>query len=155
MMMSEFIERVGFEPTTAEYAEIEQEYMGCNVDKDKFCKEWKKNGGIQRLCRMRARRIEELEAEVAQKDRLFETRTAADAKRYHELYEKSKAEIQGLEKNIEELHNATERIGKERDAQQEKASDAERKLEVIKEAFAILGIAKEVYGCTNQTMTVI
>ena len=69
MMMSEFIERVGFEPTAAEYAEIEQEYMGCDVDKDKFCKEWKKNGGIQRLCRMRARRIEELEAETAMKDR--------------------------------------------------------------------------------------
>lgn len=28
MMMSEFIERVGFEPTAAEYAEIEREYMG-------------------------------------------------------------------------------------------------------------------------------
>lgn len=39
--------------------------MGCDVDKDQFCKEWKKNGGIQRLMRLRARRIEELEAEVA------------------------------------------------------------------------------------------
>lgn len=127
--------------------------MGCDVDKDKFCKEWKKNGGIQRLCRMRARRIEELEAEIAQKDRLFATHTEADAKRYHELFEKCRAEIQGLEKNIEELHNAIERIGKERDAQKDKASDAERKLAVIKEAFAILEIAKEVYGCTNRTMT--
>lgn len=42
MMMSEFIERVGFEPTAAEYQEIEREYMGCDVDKDQFCKEWKK-----------------------------------------------------------------------------------------------------------------
>lgn len=42
MMMSEFIERVGFEPTVAEYQEIEAEYMGCDVDKDKFCKDWKK-----------------------------------------------------------------------------------------------------------------
>lgn len=39
MMMSEFIERVGFEPTAAEYQEIEREYMGCDVDKDQFCKE--------------------------------------------------------------------------------------------------------------------
>lgn len=42
--------------------------MGCDVDKDKFCKEWKKNGGIQWFCRMRAKRIEKLEAEVAMKD---------------------------------------------------------------------------------------
>lgn len=45
MMKSEFIERVGFEPTADEYREIEQEYMGCDIDKDQFCKEWKKNGG--------------------------------------------------------------------------------------------------------------
>ena len=85
MMMSEFIERVGFEPTAAEYAEIEQEYMGCDVDKDKFCKEWKKNGGIQRLCRMRARRIEELEAEVAMKDRQYEEMDARHSRQFNEI----------------------------------------------------------------------
>lgn len=41
MMRSEFIERTGFEPTADEYAEIEQEYMGCDIDKDLFCKQWK------------------------------------------------------------------------------------------------------------------
>lgn len=60
MMKSEFIERTGFEPTEAEYREIEAEYMGCDIDKDEFCKAWKKQGGIQRLMRLRARRIEEL-----------------------------------------------------------------------------------------------
>ena len=30
MMKSEFTERTGFEPTEAEYREIEAEYMGCN-----------------------------------------------------------------------------------------------------------------------------
>ena len=38
MMKSEFIERTGFEPTEAEYREIEAEYMGCDIDKDEFCK---------------------------------------------------------------------------------------------------------------------
>ena len=64
MMKSEFIEKTGFEPTPDEYAQIEHDYMGCDIDKDQFCKEWKKNGGIQRLTRMRARRIEELEYEL-------------------------------------------------------------------------------------------
>lgn len=45
MMKSEFIERTGFEPTEAEYREIEAEYMGCDIDKDEFCKTWKKQGG--------------------------------------------------------------------------------------------------------------
>lgn len=65
MMMSEFIERTKFEPTAAEYAEIEAEYMGGDIDKDKFCRLWVKNGGIQRLSRIRIRRIEELEKQLA------------------------------------------------------------------------------------------
>ncbi len=42
MMKSEFIERTGFEPTAAEYKQIEQEYMGTDIDKDQFCKQWVK-----------------------------------------------------------------------------------------------------------------
>lgn len=74
MMKSEFIERTGFDPTEAEYREIEAEYMGCDIDKDEFCKTWKKQGGIQRLMRLRARRIEELEAELAKENRDMEQR---------------------------------------------------------------------------------
>lgn len=65
MMIGEFIQLTGFEPTQEEYREIEAEYMGCDIDKTKFCKDWKRNGGIQRLSRIRARRIEELEAQLA------------------------------------------------------------------------------------------
>ena len=36
MMKSEFIERTGFEPTEAEYREIEAEYMGCDKSKVAF-----------------------------------------------------------------------------------------------------------------------
>lgn len=57
MMRSEFIERTGFEPTAAEYEQIEQEYMGTDIDKDQFCKQWVKQGGIQRISRQRVRRI--------------------------------------------------------------------------------------------------
>lgn len=57
MMKSEFIEKTGFEPTEAEYRGIEAEYMGCDIGKDEFCKTWKKQGGVQRLMRLRARRM--------------------------------------------------------------------------------------------------
>lgn len=144
MMMSEFIERTGFEPTAAEYEEIEREYMGCGDDKDKFCREWKKNGGVQRLSRMRARRIEELEAELIEKDKLFDSRVKGDDIRYHELYERDMEKMRQMEKDYEYLKQAFDKVNAEMYAQRDRANDAERRLDVIKEAFAILGIGKEV-----------
>lgn len=37
MMMSEFIDRTGFEPTAKEYAKIEEAYYDFDGDKDTFC----------------------------------------------------------------------------------------------------------------------
>ena len=37
MMLSEFVERTGFEPMPAEYAKIEEAYYNFNGDKDAFC----------------------------------------------------------------------------------------------------------------------
>lgn len=49
MMINEFIERTGFKPTEHYYhAEIEREYEASDMDKDKWCKLWLKNGGIQK-----------------------------------------------------------------------------------------------------------
>jgi hypothetical protein len=87
MMMSEFIELTGFEPTAAEYEEIEAEYMGCDIDKTRFCKDWKRNGGIQRLSRMRVRRIEELEQQLATMKANYEKRL--------EWYENRETELCG------------------------------------------------------------
>ena len=85
MMKSEFIERTGFEPTEAEYREIEAEYMGCDIDKDEFCKTWKKQGGIQRLMRLRARRIEELEAELVKEKNDYDRMDAQYCTKINEL----------------------------------------------------------------------
>lgn len=50
MTIQEFIERTGFAPTESYYhSVIEPEYMASSEnDKDKWCKQWKKNGGIQK-----------------------------------------------------------------------------------------------------------
>ena len=49
MLISEFIDRTGFRPTEDYYhTEIEPEYNRSNLDKDAFCKQWKKEGGIQK-----------------------------------------------------------------------------------------------------------
>lgn len=145
MMMSEFIERVGFEPTAAEYQEIEREYMGCDVDKDQFCKEWKKNGGIQRLMRLRARRIEELEAELIKKDRQYDEMDSRYCRRINQLREDMNMNDK-LEEAIAENNQQKEELIRMsklyQEAMTEKA-EAEKKLETIRAAFAILIPGKE------------
>lgn len=42
MLVSEFIDRVGYQPTAEEYAEIEQAYYVFDGDKDAFCRAWSK-----------------------------------------------------------------------------------------------------------------
>ena len=42
MLVSEFIDRTGYQPTAEEYAEIERAYMRFSGDKDAFCKAWSK-----------------------------------------------------------------------------------------------------------------
>ena len=54
MMIREFVDRTGFEPTATEYAAIEEKYYSFDGSKDEFCKAWVKDGGIQRLTRQRA-----------------------------------------------------------------------------------------------------
>lgn len=49
MTQKEFTERTGFKPTAACYHElVEPEYVNSDLDKDEWCKQWKKNGGIQK-----------------------------------------------------------------------------------------------------------
>ena len=64
MMVDEFIDRTGFEPMADEYAEIEREYVETDIDKDSFCAEWKKRGGIYKVMKARAKRINGLELEL-------------------------------------------------------------------------------------------
>ena len=138
MMKSEFIERTGFEPTAEEYKEIEAEYLGCDIDKDQFCEQWKKQGGAERLMRRRAYRIEELEAEVANKDRQFEKRTAADAKRYRELFDKDRQQIQRMEDENAKLLKSAREAENRVNAEMRRADEAERKLQKIRDAFEIM-----------------
>lgn len=42
MLVSEFIDRTGYQPTAEEYADIEQAYYVFDGDKDAFCRAWVK-----------------------------------------------------------------------------------------------------------------
>lgn len=43
MMMSEFVERTGYQPSSEEYEHIEESYYTFPGNKDEFCKQWKKD----------------------------------------------------------------------------------------------------------------
>ena len=138
MMKSEFIERTGFEPTEAEYREIEAEYMGCDIDKDEFCKTWKKQGGIQRLMRLRARRIEELEAELVKEKNDDDRMDAQYCEKINRLNDEKNSELNILKHDNEVLKSNQKRIADQLVKESERANEAERKLAVLKEAFAII-----------------
>lgn len=80
MMMSEFVERTGFQPTTDEYEQIEDAYYNFDGDKDAFCKAFVKQGGELKIYKARA-------DEVAQELRRLEYNWGKD----HPSYQKQKA----------------------------------------------------------------
>lgn len=60
MMMNEFVERTGFEPTMEEYREIEEAYYNFDGDKNAFCKHWMETVGEKGMLMERAIHIENL-----------------------------------------------------------------------------------------------
>lgn len=82
MMISEFIERTGFEPTYEEYAGIEEMYYNFDGDKDEFCAKWLADGGIMNTCRARAKKIEQLNSKILELDRVIQQDACVKAMPY-------------------------------------------------------------------------
>ena len=77
MLQQEFEERVGFTVTSDCYHEcIEPEYNASKLGKDEWCKQWKKDHGIQRAYSWMAKRVEELEKSIKEMSQVFEDNTA-------------------------------------------------------------------------------
>lgn len=91
MMMSEFIDRTGFEPTYDEYRQVEEAYYNFDGNKDDFCKAFVSNGGEKEIYKRRACHIAELKSQIK------------DAEKEHS------AEIAKLQKQIEDLKNQLDR----------------------------------------------
>ena len=72
MLQQEFEERVGFTVTSDCYHEcIEPEYDASKLEKDEWCKQWKKDHGIQRAYSWMAKRVEELEKSTKEMSQVF------------------------------------------------------------------------------------
>lgn len=75
MMMSEFIDRTGFEPTADEYAKIEEAYYNFDGDKNAFCKAFIDGNGVSRICRARAEEISRLRSVMLETEKQFKKDT--------------------------------------------------------------------------------
>lgn len=79
MLQQEFEERVGFTVTNDCYHEcIEPEYNASKLGKDEWCKQWKKDHGIQRAYSWMAKRVEELEKYTKEVSQVFDDNVAKE-----------------------------------------------------------------------------
>ena len=85
MMISEFIERTGFEPTASEYAKIEEAYYNFNGNKDEFCKAFMKNDGEKKIYKARAEEIAQLKSQLVEMEKQHKAEAEAREKQIAEL----------------------------------------------------------------------
>lgn len=86
MMLSEFVERTGFEPLPFEYEKIEEAYYNFNGDKDAFCKAFVEGDGERKIYQARAAEIDRLNGKILEMDKA--------AKKDGEEYERRLADLQ-------------------------------------------------------------
>ena len=80
MMIHEFTDLTGFEPSLDEYAEIEEQYYAFDGDKKAFCKSFVQNGGVQKVYDKRLETIERLRSEQMEVEKnLMQTIKEKDA----------------------------------------------------------------------------
>lgn len=94
MMMSEFIERTGFQPLSFEYEKIEEVYYNFDGDKDAFCRAFVLADGEKQVYQARAAEIERLNDKILEMDKT--------AKRDGAEYERRLADLQAqLDRELE------------------------------------------------------
>lgn len=85
MMISEFIDRTGFEPTAREYAKIEDAYYNFDGDKDAFCKAFVAHNGEKQISKARAEEIERLNSQMMEMEKTFKKDIADRDRRIDQL----------------------------------------------------------------------
>ena len=85
MMISEFIERTGFEPTADEYERIEDAYYNFDGNKDAFCKAFVENGGELKIYKARADEIARLRSQMLETEKQFKKDVADRDRRIDQL----------------------------------------------------------------------
>lgn len=106
MLISEFIDRTGFRPSHECYEKhIEPQYNSSDLDKDEWCKQWKRKGGI---------------ADAYQWQVVFDTAKINEAK---EEINSNQNEINRLNKMLKAAADTTDRLNQDKKELQEKLNE--------------------------------
>lgn len=107
MMMSEFVERTGYQPNNEEYEQIEESYYTFPGNKDEFCAQWKKDyrdGHWERELTLR-RRMAVMQAEYLEKIEVQEE----SLKFYQQELEQAQDKLERLERVFTRVFRANEK----------------------------------------------
>lgn len=94
MMLQEFIDRTGFEPTYEEYRKIEEAYYEFSGNKDDFCKAFVANGGEKKVYAARTAEIERLRSQMVEMDKEFKEHSAMLEKKITALQKELDRELE-------------------------------------------------------------
>lgn len=106
MDINEFTKRTGFEPTAAEYSEIEKAYYDFKGDKDDFCRAFVGGLGPLEHYKARAIKINELENKIKEMNNMFLEKLSERDRRIAILLNELEAEQEW--KPYENIHNVTQ-----------------------------------------------
>lgn len=145
MLIQEFTELTGFEPTIEEYQEIEAEYYRFDGDKRAFCEDFVARGGEKQVYAHRAQYIKELESQLMDQEKEYTARLANQEEAYADQILKLTARVAQLQEALDrELDwQLTNSAGTKMD--QEEYDDLLRHGEVLNCAQAVNIVCKE-YG---------
>lgn len=111
MTKQEFTERTGFYPSEGQFFNILQDYMESKEDKDTWCKEWVRNGGIKEY----SKEIAALFESVSKSESGFKT-LFCEYKRMMEFWktnsEEKSREIEELKNEVKKWKDVVEAIRK-------------------------------------------
>lgn len=112
MLLAEFINRTQFYPSEEYYHEvIEPQYNGSNLDKDAWCKQWKKNGGIAIAYAWEKERNEKLKKDLQNAVAMNDV-YAADLKVANAQLETRLENIKELQKEVDRLKGIESRYNR-------------------------------------------
>ena len=113
MTQQEFTQRTGFYPTAKQFCSIHEQYMESDNDKDAFCKEWKRKGGVEEYSKANALAVANLGIElITTKTELNEqiVRAYRIAEDWREKFNLANSRAKELEEEIQKLQGVLDNI---------------------------------------------
>ena len=111
MMMNEFTERTGYEPSNDEYHYIEESYYEFNGNKDEFCRAWKKDqkdGHWEKELRLR-KQMDEMKAKY--EEQLAENEKTLNFYRpFPQKYWNAEKQLNAANEKLERLERVFKRV---------------------------------------------